>query len=106
MDINSNCVWKNKKYPEECMHPKYKDEKCHCNLEPCVLYEKYSLLKLLKIKFKNRRKKNWTNISKNYNLPKGETKRDAYGRFIRMKKINRKYRKINSCTPFVKLKFL
>ena len=69
MDIHSNCVWKNKKCPEECNHPKYKEEKCHCDLEPCVLYEKrtlYSLLKMLKIKFKNRdrRKKKWLNLKK------------------------------------------
>ena len=53
MDIHSNCVWKNKKCPEECRHPKHKEEKCHCDLEPCVLYEKrnlYSLLKMLKNK--------------------------------------------------------
>lgn len=69
MDIHSNCVWKNKKCPEECEHPKHKDEKCHCNLEPCILYEKrnlYSLLKMLRIKFKNRdrRKKKWLNLKK------------------------------------------
>ena len=69
MDIHSNCVWKNKKCPEECRHPKHKEEKCHCDLEPCVLYEKrnlYSLLKMLKIKFKNRdrRKKKWLNLKK------------------------------------------
>lgn len=69
MDIHSNCVWKNKKRPEECRHPKHKEEKCHCDLEPCVLYEKrnlYSLLKMLKIKFKNRdrRKKKWLNLKK------------------------------------------
>lgn len=57
MDINSNCVWKNKKRTEDCEHPKHKNEKCHCNLEPCVLYEKrnlYSLLRMLKIKYKDR----------------------------------------------------
>ena len=69
MDIHSNCVWKNKKCPEECRHPKHKEEKCHCDLEPCILYEKcnlYSLLKMLKIKFKNRdrRKKKWLNLKK------------------------------------------
>ena len=69
MDIHSNCVWKNKKRPEECKHPKHKEGKCHCDLEPCVLYEKrnlYSLLKMLKIKFKNRdrRKKKWLNLKK------------------------------------------
>lgn len=68
MDIHSNCVWKDKKYPETCTYPKHK-EKCHCDLEPCVLYEKrnlYSLLKMLKIKFKNRdrRKKKWLNLKK------------------------------------------
>ena len=26
MDIHSNCVWKNKKCPEECRHPKHKEE--------------------------------------------------------------------------------
>lgn len=69
MDIHSNCVWKNKKCPEECRHSKHKEEKCHCDLEPCALYEKrnlYSLLKTLKIKFKNRdrRKKKWLNLKK------------------------------------------
>lgn len=52
MDINSNCVWKDKNYPEKCTHPKHRKERCHCNLEPCSLYEKYSLLKKLKIKIK------------------------------------------------------
>lgn len=56
MDNKLDCVWKNKKYPEECKHPKHKNEKCHCNLEPCSLYEKYSLFKMLKIRFKNRRR--------------------------------------------------
>ena len=75
MDIHSNCVWKNKKRPEECRHPKHKEEKCHCDLEPCVLYEKrnlYSLLKMLKIKFKNkdRRKKKWLNLKKLKELKK------------------------------------
>lgn len=66
MDIHSNCVWKNKKRPEECRHPKHKEEKCHCDLEPCVLYEKRNLYSLLKIKFKNRdrRKKKWLNLKK------------------------------------------
>lgn len=66
MDIHSNCVWKNKKCPEECRHPKHKEEKCHCDLEPCVLYEKRNLYSLLKIKFKNRdrRKKKWLNLKK------------------------------------------
>ena len=75
MDIHSNCVWKNKKCPEECRHPKHKEEKCHCDLEPCVLYEKrnlYGLLKMLKIKFKNkdRRKKKWLNLKKLKELKK------------------------------------
>lgn len=75
MDIHSNCVWKNKKCPEECRHHKHKEEKCHCDLEPCVLYEKrnlYSLLKMLKIKFKNkdRRKKKWLNLKKLKELKK------------------------------------
>lgn len=75
MDINSNCVWKNKKHPEDCEHPKHKNEKCHCNLEPCVLYEKrslYSLLKMLKIKYKNRdrRKQKWLNLKKLKELKK------------------------------------
>lgn len=50
MDIHLNCVWKNKKDPEQCMNIKHKNEKCHCNLEPCSLYEKRCLLKALKIK--------------------------------------------------------
>lgn len=73
MDINSNCVWKDKKCPEKCMHPKHKDEKCHCNLEPCELYEKrnlYSLFKALKIKYKTRRKKKWLILKKLKNLKK------------------------------------
>lgn len=64
MDIHSNCVWKNKKRPEECRHPKHKEEKCHCDLEPCVLYEKRNLYSLLKMKFKDRRKKKWLNLKK------------------------------------------
>ena len=63
MDIHSNCVWKNKKYPEECRHPEHK-EKCHCNLEPCMLYEKRNLYSLLKMKFKDRRKRKWLNLKR------------------------------------------
>jgi hypothetical protein len=49
MDINCDCVWKNKKHPEECKNPKRK-EICHCNLEPCSLYKKKSLINIIKIK--------------------------------------------------------
>lgn len=48
MDIHRDCVWKNKKNPEECMHEKHKNEKCHCNLEPCSLYEKRNIFNILK----------------------------------------------------------
>lgn len=64
MDIHSNCVWKGKNCPEECTHPEHKNEKCHCNLEPCILYEKRNLYSLLKMKFKDRRKKKWLNLKK------------------------------------------
>lgn len=70
MDIHSNCVWKNKKCPEECMHPKHKEEKCHCNLEPCMLYEKRSLYSLLKVKFKDRRDKKWLSLRRSKGLKK------------------------------------
>lgn len=70
MDINSNCVWKDKNCPETCKHPKHKNEKCHCNLEPCILYEKRNLYSLLKMKFKDRRKKKWLNLKKLKELKK------------------------------------
>ena len=56
MDNKLDCLWKNKSNPEECLHKYHKSEKCHCDLEPCLLYEKRNLIKLIKIKFKNRRK--------------------------------------------------
>lgn len=70
MDIHSNCVWKNKKCPEECRHPKHKEEKCHCDLEPCMLYEKRNLYSLLKMKFKDRRKRKWLNLKRLKELKK------------------------------------
>lgn len=63
MDIHKNCVWKNKKIPEYCTHPNCKDHLCHCNLEFCELYTN-NIFKLLKIKFKNRRRKKWLNLKK------------------------------------------
>lgn len=50
MDKKYNCIWKNKDFPQRCMHIKHKDEKCHCNLEPCPFYEKKTLFKVLKYK--------------------------------------------------------
>lgn len=58
MDNKLNCIWKDKKYPEKCKHSNHKNEKCHCDLEPCPYYEKKTLLNLFKMKFKNRRNKN------------------------------------------------
>lgn len=54
MDIHFDCLWKNKKFPEQCKNVKHKNEKCHCNLEPCPLYEKRGLFKLFKIKIINK----------------------------------------------------
>lgn len=54
MDNKLDCLWKNKNCPETCTNPKNKN-KCHCNLEPCSLYEKKSLFKILKIKIKRRK---------------------------------------------------
>ena len=55
MDNKLDCIWKNRKYPEECLNKNHRNEKCHCNLEPCSLYEKRNLIKILKIKLKGRR---------------------------------------------------
>ena len=55
MDNKLDCLWKDKKSPTVCLNTNHKNEKCHCNLEPCSLYEKRSLIKILKIKLKGRR---------------------------------------------------
>lgn len=55
MDNKLNCLWKNRKHPENCLNKNHKNEKCHCDLEPCSLYEKRNLIKILKIKLKGRR---------------------------------------------------
>ena len=48
MDLHKDCVWKDRKCKEICRHKKHRKEKCHCNLEPCLLYEKKNLFKVLK----------------------------------------------------------
>jgi hypothetical protein len=42
MDIKSDCVWRNE---QQCDKQKIA---CTCDLEPCSLYEKKSLIKILK----------------------------------------------------------
>ena len=53
MDVNKDCLWKNKDCPEKCLNVKNKSKICHCNLEPCSLYEKRTLFKILFRRNKN-----------------------------------------------------
>ena len=53
MDIHIDCFWKDKKDTTHCLHDKNKKKLCHCNLEPCSLYEKKNLFKILKRRLKN-----------------------------------------------------
>ena len=55
MDNTCDCIWKNKKFPEECLNKKHKNEKCYCDLEPCPLYEKKNM---------KWRIKKWLNLKK------------------------------------------
>ena len=55
MDNKLDCLWIDKKSSTVCLYTKKKKKKCHCNLEPCSLYEKRNIIKILKIKLKGRR---------------------------------------------------
>ena len=51
-DWKFDCLWKNKNIPEICLNINHKNEKCHCDLEPCLLYKKRNLFRLLFRKYK------------------------------------------------------